>query len=190
MTAQTKPQGAGWMRCKASGLRRILAVLAVTAMTAACAYPYGSYSNYSAPPPPAGDTAYGAQPAWMKSEPRTASLSYGAIKQALRVGVSTQEEVLSRFGSPNNMTLNAKGHEIWVYDLVRSEVDTSGSSANAGIKAGFGVGLGNAGAGALFGGGESHSRSRLVSATKTLTIILEFDRNHVLTDLLAREGRY
>ena len=37
---------------------------------------------------------------------------------------------------------------------------------------------------------EAHAKSSLVSSTKTLTVILEFDENYVLRDLLVREGRY
>lgn len=176
--------------------KRAVPAALVTVALSACAHPhpqeygYGNhptqnrYSGYD------NQTGYRNQPLDTIPTRRPAVLSVGTLKRSLRIGVSTQEDALRVLGSPNNMTFDSRGHEVWVYDRIHTEVDTSGYNDSAGINIGIGAFGSPVGAGALFGGGHSHSRSSLVSATKSLTIILEFDRKRVLRDMLAREGRY
>ena len=137
-----------------------------------------------------GQPAYAGQPQNQPISTAPASLSFGSVKRNLRIGLSTQADVLRQLGAPNNMTLTGSGREIWVYDQIRTEMETKGGSRSAGGKIGFGALAGNALIGASFGAGEAHSKSSLVSSTKTLTVILEFDENYVLRDLMVREGRY
>ena len=118
-----------------------------------------------------------------------AALSYGAIKKHLKVGTSTQTDVIKLLGSPNNLTMTSNGNEVWVYDRISTQSSTVGSSSSAGGFIGIGGVSGNAAGGIGAGGSSSDSQSTLVSSTKTLTIILEF-KNDVLVDLIAREGRY
>jgi hypothetical protein len=41
-----------------------------------------------------------------------AALSYGAIKKHLKVGTSTQIDVIKLLGSPNNLTMTSNGNEV------------------------------------------------------------------------------
>lgn len=118
-----------------------------------------------------------------------AELSYGAIKKHLEVGKSTIADVVKLLGSPNNMTMTSAGNEIWIYDRISTQSATAGSSSSIGGGIGVGATSGNVGGIAGIGGSSSSSQTSLVSATKTLTVILEF-KDEVLIDLLAREGRY
>lgn len=118
-----------------------------------------------------------------------AALSYGAIKKHLKVGASSQADVVKLLGSPNNMTMTSNGNELWIYDRISTESSTSGERSSSGAILGIGGASGGVGGGAAIGGSSSSSQSRLVSSTKTLTVILEF-KNEILVDLLAREGRY
>ncbi len=190
MSNTSKAPGAGRrFRIGPARGKRYLATLLAGAAVAGCTYPVANYGNE---PRYAGQPTYVGQP---QAQPRPiaaapAELSFGSVKRHLRIGVSTQAEVLRRFGAPNNMTLSGDGREIWVYDQIRTEMETNGASQSAGGGIGFGALAGNALFGAAFGIGEAKSKSSLISSTKTLTVILEFDENHVLVDLAVREGRY
>ncbi len=200
MSTTSKAPGAGRrFRIGSARGKRYLAALLAGAAVAGCAYPtanYGDEPRYAGQPTYAGQPSYSGQPNYagrhrtQPVSPTLACLSFGAVKRNLRVGVSTQADVLRQLGSPNNMTLTGRGREIWVYDRIRTEMETTGASHSAGGRIGFGALAGNALFGASFGAGEAKSRSSLVSSTKTLTVILEFDENQVLRDLAVREGRY
>jgi len=109
-------------------------------------------------------------------------LTYGSIKKHLKVNKTTQADVLAKFGSPNNMTITSQGTELWIYDKIRTEFS---GSANSGRIGGY-IGIGIAGA----GGNTSSSYSASTQSTKTLTVILEFNKNNLLIDYSARTGRY
>ena len=118
------------------------------------------------------------------------SLSYGAIKKYLKIGVTTQADILKLFGSPNNMTTSSSGNEIWVYDKVRTELSTTAEKGTAGGIIGGGIGIGSGGVGAAVGGSESKSKTNVISTTNTLTVIMEFNEKNILIDYSARQGRY
>jgi len=118
------------------------------------------------------------------------SLSYGAIKKYLKIGVTTQADILKLFGSPNNMTTSSSGNEIWVYDKVRTELSTTAEKGTAGGIVGGGIGIGSGGVGAAVGGSESKSKTNVISTTNTLTVIMEFNEKNILIDYSARQGRY
>lgn len=118
------------------------------------------------------------------------SLSYGAIKKYLKIGVTTQADILKLFGSPNNMTTSSSGNEMWVYDKVRTELSTTAEKGTAGGIIGGGIGIGSGGVGAAAGGSKSKSTTNLVSTTNTLTVIMEFNEKNILIDYSARQGRY
>ena len=118
------------------------------------------------------------------------SLSYGAIKKYLKIGVTTQADILKLFGSPNNMTTSSSGNEIWVYDKIRTELSTTAEKGTAGGIIGGGIGIGSGGVGAAVGGSESKSKTNVISTTNTLTVIMEFNGNNILIDYSARQGRY
>lgn len=186
-------------------LARFLPLAAITLLAAGCGYSSayrGGHDDYARQSPYYGNRAYAAQPAdaqrpdYRAAPParqasvQPAGLSFGAVKRHLRIGQSTQADVIRTLGSPNNMTLNGRGREIWIYDRINTRIDTSAFRTGAGAKLGLGM-IGSAlGAGMLFDLGESRSDSSMTSQTRTLTVILEFDDAHVLRDMLVREGRY
>lgn len=186
-------------------LVRFLPLAAITLLAAGCGYPSayrGGYSDQAAQSPYYGERTnstqptYAQRPEYRNSPParqasvQPAGLSFGAVKRNLRIGQSTQADVIRTLGSPNNMTLNGAGREIWIYDRINTRIDTTGFRTGAGAKLGLGT-VGSAlGAGLLFDLGESRNDSSMTAQTKSLTIILEFDDRQVLRDMAAREGRY
>jgi len=98
-----------------------------------------------------------------RAEPR---LTVAAAQTSIKVGMSGAQ-VIEALGSPNMVTTDEEGREVWVYDRVSTErVYSEGGGVWF---------LGIAG-----GGGASGSSS---STQKTLTIIVKFDKEKKVRDL-------
>lgn len=117
-------------------------------------------------------------------------LSYGMIKRDLVVGQSTQEDVIKKFGSPNNMVYKGKGGELWIYDQIQTESTSQVDASRSGVTVGGYAGGAGGGAGVLGGVQNSNSVMKNTSSIRTLTVILEFNEKGVLLDVSARQGGY
>ena len=109
-------------------------------------------------------------------------LSYGMVKKYVEIGKTTQSDVVKLFGAANNMTIDSTGKELWIYDHFYSESQVDSASS------GGGVGL--IGGGAVAGASRSNTSSQRRSSTRTLTVIIEFGEDGVVTDYSARSGGY
>ncbi|MCW9045472.1 MAG: hypothetical protein OQK35_03980 [Alphaproteobacteria bacterium] len=131
-----------------------------------------------------------AQPIQQDTSVPRSLLSYGMVKKLLKPNVTIQAEVLKHFGSPNNMTYQSNGNELWIYDKVSTEVSTQSS----GNQSGFGLGIVNSNAGsaigALAGSRQHNSETTSRSSLRTLTVIMEFNDKSVLKEVSARKGGY
>jgi hypothetical protein len=116
-------------------------------------------------------------------------LSYGALKEKLVEGKTTQRDVIKEFGSPDNMVRDPSG-EVWIYDKVSNETKVTdeyqGTSNNSGVHATIGI---------LGGGNKSHEanskrQSTIVRTTKTLTVILEFNKEGILEKYNVRKSKF
>lgn len=120
----------------------------------------------------------------------TSGISYGLIKRDLVVGQSTQEDVIKKFGSPNNMVYKGKGGELWIYDQIQTESTSQVDASRSGVTVGGYAGGTGGGAGVLGGVQNSNSVMKNTSSIRTLTVILEFNEKGVLLDVSARQGGY
>lgn len=94
------------------------------------------------------------------------ALTTGQVQITLKKDVTTQAEVLEVFGSPNLVTLNSAGEEVWTYQKHATVASATSSSAYGTI--------------ILFGG--STRTSGLEQSTRTMTLIIKFkERNGVKT---------
>ena len=114
------------------------------------------------------------------------TLTQGMVQMTLRVGTTTQTEVLEAFGAPNLTTLDATGQEVWVYDR-QATVTSSGSS-------GFSIGmlLGAAGSGVGGGGGLGFgsSKSKSTQTQRSMTLIIKFGSDKRVTDFKSRSSSF
>ena len=108
-----------------------------------------------------------------KSEPEGARLTYGMAKKNIKIGETTQADVIKLFGSPDNMILK-DDKEMWIYDRFRVESESSSSS----------------GYGTILVAGIGGTSSKNSSYVKTITIIINFDSNSVVEDYNMRVGGY
>lgn len=114
-------------------------------------------------------------------------ISFGLIKRDLIIGKSTQEDVIRRFGSPNNMVLSGGGRgEMWIYDRIKSESALHSISSSSGI----GVGIGGSSGGIAAGTSSRTGSASTTTSVRTLTVILDFDPQGILKDISARQGSY
>ncbi|WP_265588008.1 hypothetical protein [Sphingomicrobium arenosum] len=101
-------------------------------------------------------------------------LTQGNVTMNLRVGQTTQAEVLEVFGAPNITTVNGQGEQVWSYQR-HATVSQSESSAN-----GWTV---------LLAGGSSEA-ANLARTQRTMTLIIKFDENNVVSDFRSRASEF
>jgi len=105
--------------------------------------------------------------------PSPNTLTYGMVKKNIKIGQSTQEDVVKLFGSPDNMVMR-KSKEIWIYDRYRVETDTTTAS----------------GYGTIILAGGSKSSTTTSTRVKTITVIIDFSTSGVVEDFSMRVGGY
>ena len=87
-----------------------------------------------------------------------------------------QTEVLEVLGSPNIVTKNKSGNEVWTYDKVGSS-----QSSTSGVSATYGQAQLNQGFWAfLFGGTTNSAQFDSSTESKSLTAIITFDGNNTV----------
>lgn len=96
-------------------------------------------------------------------------LTVGTVQREVRKGMSGAE-VLEVLGSPNVVSTDESGREVWVYDRFATDAATSQSAGTL----------------ILFGGGAAAS-SR---TQRTLTIIIKFDDNNKVRDFAYHASRF
>lgn len=111
-----------------------------------------------------------AQPVTM----RNSELTHGNVQMHVRVGVTTQVDILEVFGAPNITTTDASGHEVWSY---QRHATVSHSSSSDGY---FTV--------LIAGGGQSSSGFE--QSSRTITLIIKFDERKVVSDFRSRASSF
>lgn len=166
---------------------RFGAVAAVALLAGCVTTPQPVSAPYVPPPTPVAPTA-------LPPEQATTKLTLGLVQTLVKKGAS-KESLLSGLGSPNMVTQDSSGQEMWVYDRVSSEVSAAASQsvASAGSSSGGGIGVGIGGAGDGVGGalgaggfvGQNQSQSvgsaaaTTASNQRSLTVVITFKDNVV-----------
>ena len=114
-------------------------------------------------------------------------LTLGTVQSKIKKGMN-QTEVLEVLGSPNIVTKNKNGNEVWTYDKVGSS-----QSSTSGVSATYGQAQLNQGFWAfLFGGTTNSAQSSSDNSTesKSLTVIITFDSNSTVSDFTYQSLKY
>ena len=98
------------------------------------------------------------------------NLTPGMAKAKIITGQTTQNEILEIFGSPNIITKNKSGNEVWTYDKVSIESGASQVQGTLLIVGGVGV--------------------RSSTSARTFTLMIEFDDNNVVKDFSYRSSAF
>ncbi len=108
-------------------------------------------------------------------------LTVGKVQKEIRKGMSGAE-VISVLGSPNIVSTDEEGREVWTYDKISS--DHVYSTGFGGITALVFGGLG----GAL--GGINSSAGASSTSQRTLTVIIKFDHKGKVRDFAYHSSRF
>lgn len=109
----------------------------------------------------------------VNNKPQGDRITVGTVQKEIRVGMSAAS-VASALGSPNIVTSDDNGGEVWIYDKISSNTSYSSSETYATIL--------------LIGGSESNSNTS--SSQKTLTIIIKFDAKNRVSSFKYHASRF
>lgn len=128
--------------------------------------------------------AVGAAQKKEQDSPNT--LTHGMVQMTLKVGETTQSEILETFGGPNVTSIDGSGQEMWVYD--RHATVSSNSSSGFSIGMLVGAAGGDVGGGGGLGFGKKKSKSS--QSSRSMTLIIKFDKNKVVSDFKSRSSSF
>lgn len=106
--------------------------------------------------------------------PAANDLTHGAVQLTLKKGVTTKANVLEAFGAPNITTMDAESREVWTYQR-----HATVSSATASESYGTVI---------LFGG--SSRAAGFEQSSRTMTLIIKFDKNNTVYDFRSRASSF
>lgn len=122
----------------------------------------------------------------LAEDPSANTLTHGMVQMTLRVGETTQMQVIEAFGAPNITTLDAQGQEVWVYDRHATVSAASSSSFSIGMLAGA-AGGGVAGGGGL---GFGKGKAKAEQSTRAMTLVIKFDSSKRVVDFKSRSSAF
>lgn len=116
-------------------------------------------------------------------------LTVGTVQREIHHGMSGAE-VVEVLGSPNIVSTDEKGREVWVYDKIATDkvYSTSSGGISALILAGGIIGTTPVGGGAS--GGYSAGAGAASTSQRTLTIIIKYDEQGKVRDFAYHSSRF
>ena len=99
-------------------------------------------------------------------------MTVGTVQKEIRKGMSAAD-VAETLGSPNIVTTDAEGREVWIYDKISTDVSYSKDSGGAGAALLIGSISGGVGGGGLASGNYSRSAGAQSKTQRTLTVIIK-----------------
>ena len=116
-------------------------------------------------------------------------MTVGTVQREIRKGMSGAE-VAEVLGSPNIVTTDGEGREVWIYDKISTDVTYSRSSG--GVIVGLLVGglSGDVLAGGGAGGSYGKSAGAESKTQRTLTVLIKFDQQKMVRDFAYHASRF
>ena len=154
---------------RASIISRVLSLIAIVALLTGCMSAGQHYQQ-----------THGAQERQM---------TVGTVQKEIRKGMSGAE-VAEVLGSPNIVTTDAEGREVWIYDKISTDVTYSRSSGGGIIGLLIGGVSGDVLAGGGGGGSVNKSAGAESTTQRTLTVVIKFDENKRVRDFAYHSSRF
>ena len=104
--------------------------------------------------------------------------THGQVQLTLKKGVTTQAQVLEVFGAPNVATTDSTGKELWTYQKY-AQVARAASSSEGFAWTIF-----------LLGGGSRRASAEAGTSSRTLTLLIRFDKRGVVDDFKSRASSF
>jgi len=105
---------------------------------------------------------------------KNGDLTHGNVQLNLHVGETTQTQVLEGFGAPNITSIDGSNQEVWTYQRQATVAESSSVSNYWTV--------------VLFGG--SARASGFEQTQRTMTLIIKFDSNKVVSDFRSRSSEF
>jgi len=121
--------------------------------------------------------------------PQEREMTVGTVQKEIKKGMSGAE-VAEVLGSPNIVTTDAEGREVWVYDKISTDVTYSRSSGGGIIGLLIGGLSGDVLAGGGAGGSVSKSAGAESTTQRTLTVVIKFDENKMVREFAYHTSKF
>lgn len=108
-------------------------------------------------------------------------LTVGTVQREIRVGMSGAD-VAGVLGSPNIVSTDEIGREVWIYDKIATDRVYSSSSGGVSSLILGGALVGSGLIGGLGGGSYSSSAGASSTSQRTLTVIIKYDEQRKVRD--------
>ncbi len=124
--------------------------------------------------------------------------THGAQERQMTVGIVQKEirkamsaaDVVDVLGSPNIVTTDSEGREVWVYDKISTDVTYSADSGGAGALLLIGAAGGDALGGGLGSGRYSRSAGAQSKTQRTLTVVIKYDEQKKVRDFAYHASQF
>lgn len=113
-------------------------------------------------------------------------LTTGMVNMTLKVGETSQGQIIETFGAPNITTVDGNGQEMWVYDRQA----TVSSSSSSGFSIGMLLGAGGDGVAGGTGLGFSKRKAKAENSSRSMTLIIKFDNRKIVSDFKSRSSSF
>jgi len=116
-------------------------------------------------------------------------LTVGTVQREIRQGMSGAE-VVEALGSPNIVSTDEQGREVWIYDKIATDKVYSNSRGGIWslILGGWPAGSGALGSGV--GGSSDYSAGADSTSQRTLTVVIKYDENKRVRDFAYHTSRF
>ncbi len=116
-------------------------------------------------------------------------MTVGTVQKEIRKGMSAVE-VAEALGSPNIVTTDAEGREVWIYDKISTDVTYSKDSGGLSAILLIGSAGGGTAGGGLGSGSYSRSAGAQSKTQRTLTVVIKFDEQKKVRDFAYHSSRF
>ncbi len=121
--------------------------------------------------------------------PQERQMTVGTVQKEIRKGMSGAN-VAEVLGSPNIVTTDGEGREVWIYDKISTDVTYSRSSGGGIIGLLIGGLSGDVLAGGGAGGSVSKSAGAESTTQRTLTVVIKFGEDKMVRDFAYHSSRF
>ena len=108
-------------------------------------------------------------------------MTVGTVQKEIRKRMSAAD-VAEVLGSPNIVTTDGEGREVWVYDKISTDVTYSNDSGGLGAILLIGGASGGTAGGGLGSGSYRRSAGAQSKTQRTLTVVIKFDGQKKVRD--------
>jgi hypothetical protein len=112
------------------------------------------------------DTAETKNDPAILDQSKNSPFTHGSVQLSIKKGITTQTEVLEKFGAPNIATIDSSGYEVWTYQKYATVAKGTDTRIYATV---------------IIVGGTAGS-SGFEQSSKTMTLILKFDERKKVID--------